>query len=180
MDQRRLAALVRWDNIGLGQFELHVPMFDRPVDFVLFPADGAESVVTEGMARTVEDVLRLEPAALATIESLLWEECLFSFQVADYGVDIEPGETSLQAHLREFGVACPQDAWRKARLNEIQISDGHAARFAQIKFDTVANNLIGIIVKDGRIVDYDDDGTYLGWFEGDERRAHKRRQNILK
>jgi hypothetical protein len=178
MQLQRLAELTRWD--GLGHLDLVVPMFGESVEFVLFPASGAADVATEGMAHTIADVLALKKSDLATIEALLWEECLFSFQVADYGVDARPGESSLDAHLREFAVAGSADALGKARLLEIHIDGGYAARFARLQYQTVTENLVSVIVKDGRIVDYDDDGTYLGWFEKDDRHAHRRRLDVVK
>lgn len=174
------AERIEWaDYDGLGRLTLPVPMLGERHEFVLFPADGAESQATGRMALTVADVLALGAADLAMIEALLWEECRFSFQVADYGVDALPGESSLDAHLREFGVAGSADALAKARLREIHIDDGFAARFARLQYHTVAENLVSVIVKDGRVVDYDEDGTYLRWFEQDERYAHKRRQKVL-
>jgi len=179
VELQRLTGLARWDDNGLGQFEWFVPMLGERCEFMLFPADGAPPQATERMARTVADVLALGAADLAAIEALLWEECCFSFQVADYGVDALPGESPLDAHLREFGVAGRADALAKARLCEIHVDDGFAARFARLQYQTVAENLVSVIVKDGRVVDYDDDGTYLRWFEQDERYAHKRRQKVL-
>lgn len=180
MDERRLADLVEWDSIGLGHFHAELPLTGERTEFVLFPADGAGPQATDRMAETVADVLKLGAEDRATIESMLWDECRFSFQVADYGVEVLAGETSLQAHLREFGIASPEDAWRKAKLDAIHINDGYASRFAELQFDTAAHNRISVIVKDGRIIDYDDDGTHLKWFEQDERHAHKKRLAVLK
>ena len=45
--------------------------------------------------------------------------------------------------------------------------------------DRQVDNLISIIVKNGKIIYYDDDGTYLGWFENDEQYAHNKRSKIL-
>lgn len=180
MDEQRLAELVEWDSIGLGHFRAEFPLVGKQAEFVLFPADGAGPQVTARMAQTVADVMNLGGGDRATIESMLWDECRFSFQVADYGVDVREGETSLQAHLREFGIASPADAWNKAKLGWVHISDGYASRFAELQFDTAAANLISVIVKDGRIIDYDDDGTYLKWFEQDEQHARKKREAVLK
>ncbi|UZW62945.1 hypothetical protein [Lysobacter enzymogenes] len=180
MQLQELAALAEWDDgDGLGRFERFVPMLGERVGFVLFPARGAAMAATEAMAHTVREVLALGPADLAAIQALLWEECDFSFRVADYGVDARPGESPLDAHLREFAVTGPADALARARLGEIHIDDGHSARFARLQYHTVAENLISVIVKDGRIVDYDDDGTHLPWFERDERYAHRRRRKVL-
>lgn len=179
MRLQELAALAEWEDDGLGRLYLSVPLFGEPVEFVLFPADGAADAATGRMARTVAEVLALGPADLERIQALLWEECDFSFRVADYGIDALPGESSLDAHLRAFGVAGPADALARARLREIHIDDGYGARFARLQYQTVAENLVSVIVKDGRVIDYDDDGTYLGWFEQDERHAQARRARTL-
>ncbi|MEL6638556.1 MAG: hypothetical protein AAFW73_22935 [Bacteroidota bacterium] len=39
--------------------------------------------------------------------------------------------------------------------------------------------MISIIIKNGKVIDYDEDGTYLGWFEADERHAHHGRLKTL-
>jgi hypothetical protein len=168
-----------WDSNGLGEFTPHVPLFADNIPVVLFPAAGAEPVLTEKMAATITDVLNLGPEHLPGVKDMLWDEANFSFQVADYGVEPEDGETSLEAHLREFGITDPEAAYAKSRINAIHINDEFAARFAEVKIATGAETLISIIIKDGRIIDWDDDGTYLRWFEEDEQAAEKKRAKVL-
>jgi len=179
MTKTELERLTEWGDNDLGTLRLQVPVLSAEATFVLFPVQHARPEVTDKMADTVNDVLRLKPDALDVIKAMLWEECRFAFHVADYGVEIEPGETSLQAHMREFGVSSDEDALRKARLHEIHITEDFPSRYAQIKYDTVANNLISVIIKNGRIIDWDDDGTHLGWFEKNEQHARDKRKKIL-
>lgn len=58
-------------------------------------------------------------------------------------------------------------------------NDELVGRYAEIKTETANDNYISIIVKDGNIIDYDDDGTYLGSFEKDEQYAHHLRLKVL-
>ncbi|SMQ74445.1 hypothetical protein SAMN06295905_2299 [Devosia lucknowensis] len=174
-----IAAKTHWDGYDMGHLTLHVDLFDAELPFTLFPADRAGPVVTEKMEATVRDVLALPRSHIERIASMLWDEANFAFQVADYGVEAEAGETPLEAHLRDFGIAGPDDALRKSVVRGVQVMDEFESRFAQIKIESAANNLIAIIVRNGRIIDWDDDGTYLGWFEEDEQTAAKRRAKIL-
>ena len=179
MTRSEIAGQTVWDDIGLGKLSLFVPLFGKELPFVLFPSDGSAPEVTEKMAATVGDVLALPPGEIERVQSLLWEECNFAFQVTWYGVDVLPGETPLQAHLREFGLPDAEAAFRKCELREIQIFDGFAARYAQVKVRTASESSISLIVRNGRIVDFDDDGTHLGAFDKDEQHAHKKRQKVL-
>jgi len=179
MNKSEITDQIEWDANDLGNLSLFVPLFGMEVPFVLFTQYGTTPELTDKMMATINDVLALEPGNLSRVKELLWEECNFSFQVADYGVEMEPGETSLQAHFREFGISNPDNAYEKSSIKEIHISDEFEERYAQIKVDTGANNYISIIVKNGRIIDFDDDGTHLGWFDRDEQHAHKKRQKVI-
>jgi hypothetical protein len=65
---------------------------------------------------------------------------------------------------------------------EIQIhcdSDNLAARYAEIKINSASENLVSIIVKNGEIIDFDDDGTYLAQFEDEPTFARVKRNRVL-
>ncbi|WP_420138366.1 hypothetical protein [Sphingomonas sp.] len=171
--------MVQWDANDLGEVTLHVPLFAEALPFVLFPADGAQPDVTEKMAATIGDILALSPEHLRQVKDMLWDEANFAFQVADYGVEPEEGETSLEAHLREFGITNPEEAYAKSRIKAIHVADGFSGRFAEVKVATGAENLISVIVRNGRIIDWDNDGTYLGWFDEDEQAAAKKRARVI-
>lgn len=179
MDVVEIADLTEWDANDLGNLNLAVPLFAESLPFVLFPAPGARPVVTEKMAATINDVLALPPNELQRVKEMLWDEANFAFQVADYGVEPEGDETPLEAHLREFAITTPDDAYEKSTVREVHIFDEFAGRFAEIKVYTGAENSISVIVKNGRIIDWDNDGTYLGWFDEDEQSAAKKRRDVL-
>ena len=180
MTPGEVAGQTRWDDTGLGHLALFVPLFGERLAFVLFPAPDAEAEVTGTMAATVGDVLQLGGADVQHLKDFLWEEANFAFQVADYGVEAQPGETGLQAHLRDFGILNADDALAKSRVREVHVTDGFSSCYAELKVNTGSDNYVSIVVKDGRIVDFDDDGTHLGWFDEDERHAHKKRQDVLR
>jgi len=163
----------------MGSVSLHMPLFDREVRFVLFPADRAPSEVTDRMTAIVTDVLALQPSDLARVKELLWEECMFSFHVTDYGIEAQPGETPLQAYLRTFALKGPEDAYAQAEIAQIHVVDEGAGRFAEIKVRTACETYISLIVRNGRIIDFDDDGAYLPAFDEDEQHAHRQRQKVL-
>jgi hypothetical protein len=171
----QIAVLTRWDDYDTGHLTVPVPLFGKPLPFVLFPADAGTAGVTDQMAATIADVLALTPAQLPLIEAMLWDEVQFTFAITDYGVEEQPGETTLQANLRDFEVTGAADALARAFVKKIYISVDFDSRFAIILVDTVTDNLINIIVKNGRIIDWGYDGVHLGWFEKDEQKCAKDR-----
>lgn len=179
MTKAELATITVWDENGLGNLSLFIPLFDESINVVLFPDLDQAREVTDKMAAIVNDVLQLKQDQLPRVKDLLWEECLFAFHVADYGVEPMEGESHVDAHLREFEISNAEDAFSKSTIKEIHISDEFKNRYAEIKVETGSNNYISLVVKNGRIIDFGDDGVHLGWFEEDESYLHKKRQKIL-
>ncbi|MDJ1482709.1 hypothetical protein QNI16_19570 [Cytophagaceae bacterium YF14B1] len=182
MNKEEILQQITWDSYGIGKITLFVPLFGQSLPFVFFVENADSPTLTDKMVACVEDILALKPEDILRVKELLWEECLFAFQVADYGVDILDGETVLQAHLREFEVANAEDAYQKSEVEEIHISHENEVfkgQYAEIKINTASDNYISVIVKNGQIIDFDDDGTYLGWFDQDEQDAHKKRKKTL-
>jgi hypothetical protein len=179
MTKSQLNALVRWTESGLGSLTLFVPLLSQEMDVVLFLEDDAALEVTDKTTEIINDVLALGPDDRGRVKELLWEECNFAFQVADYGVALAAGETSLEAHLREFKISGPDDAFDRSTFREIHIADEFVGRYAELKVDTGSENYISIIIKDGRIIDFADDGTHLGWCDDDEQKYQKARQRVL-
>jgi len=177
MTKAELAAITVWDDNGLGNLSLFIPLFDESINVVLFPDQNPE--VTDKMTAIVNDLFQLKQDQLGRVKELLWEECLFAFHVADYGVEPMEGESHVEAHLREFEIGNAEDAFSKSSIKEIHVADEFKNKYAEIKVETGSNNYISLIVKNGRIIDFGDDGVYLGWFEEDELYLHKKRQQTL-
>lgn len=171
-----------WDEYEMGKCPLFVNMFEQEISFVFFQDFKPNPSISDKMTASVNEILSLDKSELYTIKEMLYEECLFAFQVADYGCEPLAGETSLEAHLREFEIVTKEDAFAKSVVQEIHISqenDSFQGRYSEIKIDSASDNLISIIIKNGKIIDFDDDGTYLGSFEKDEQHAKKNRDNVL-
>ena len=182
MDKQTLHNKIIWDEYGVGSINIMVPLFGKELEFKLYTQEGETPEISEKMYCTVNDVQDLSPTLVETIKDLLWEEADFSFTVADYGCVPQSDETPKEAHFREFGLSNKDDCYAKCQVKGVQIayeSEQYNGRYAEIKIDTATDNLISIIVKNGKIIDYDDDGTYLGWFENDEQYAHNKRSKLL-
>ncbi|MFL5746788.1 MAG: hypothetical protein ACJ751_19075 [Niastella sp.] len=179
MTKAELAAITVWDENKLGNLSLFIPLFNDAIKIVLFPDLDQPVEVTDKMAAIVNDLLQLKQDQLGRVKDLLWEECLFAFHVADYGVEQMEGESHVEAHLREFEISNAEDAFSKSTIREIHVSDEFKNRYAEIKVETGSNNYISLIVKNGQIIDFGDDGVHLGWFEEDALYLHKKRQKIL-
>lgn len=183
MNKQELIAKINWDEYGIGHVKSHIPIFEKEIEFELFSKDDTNPSISDKMLSTVEDVFNLpDDDSIEKIKNLLWEEAHFSFTVADYGCEPKEGETSKEAHFREFELNNKQDVFEKSCIKAVQIqyeSDAFEGRYAEIKVESATDNLISIIVKNGKVIDYDDDGTYLGAFENDERHAHTNRKKIV-
>ncbi|PID35819.1 MAG: hypothetical protein CR993_08085 [Rhodobacterales bacterium] len=111
---------------------------------------------------------------------MAWEECCFAFTVSDFGIPPQDGETDLQANLRHFGVPDAESAFKKLKFKEIHFEENeYSSRFAILLVETVTGDMINVIVKNGEIIDFSEDGAYLSWFEEDAKYAHKQRQTTL-
>lgn len=182
MNKKEFSAKINWDEYGIGHVKAHVPIFEKELEFELFSDHAKKPDISTKMFATVEDVLNLPDGALEKIKDLLWEEAQFSFTVADYGCIPQEGETVKNAHFREFGLHTKQDTFEKSYIKAVQIqyeSDVLDARYAELKVESATDNLISIIVKNGTIIDFDDDGAYLGAFEKNNQYAHTQRKKVL-
>ena len=182
MSDGSFASQLTWDEYDRGSARFHVPLFGEELRFVYFPVDRGPPQITRKMEMVTRDVLELGEADLDRLKDLLWEEFVFSFVVTDYGVVQNPGESAFEAYQREFEVRNRDDAWMKSHLYDVDISaemEELESRYAVLCVDAATDNYLNVIVKDGRIVDLDDDGTVLSWFEADATAAQKKRQNIL-
>ena len=183
MTKEEILSKTDWDAYEMGNCPIFVEVFDQEIPFIFFQDHQEQPDITDKMVQCVNDVLTLNTSELITIQTLLWEECNFAFTVSDYGFEAKNGETHLQAHLNGFGISNKEDAYAKSGIKEVHIAqenDKLKGRYAEIKIDAASDNLISVIVKNGKIIDFDDDGTYLGWFEKDEQHAKKLRENTLK
>jgi len=182
MKREELLEKTTWDENEIGTCLLFVNWLEKEIPFKFFQDHQPQPNITEKMVETVNDILTLDKSNLETIAEMLWEECLFSFQISDYGVELQENESDLDANLREFGISNKQDAYSKSRIQEIHIdqeNDKLNGRYAEIRIDSVSDNLISVIVKSGKLIDFDYDGVYLGSFEEDEQAAKRGREKTL-
>jgi hypothetical protein len=183
MTKEEILDKTSWDYYNIGNCPLFVNLFGQEIPFIFFQEHEPKPSITDKMTECVNDVLSLAKSEIETIKEMLWEECNFAFEVADYGYRPKELENHLEAHLNGFGILNKEDSYLKSQIKEIHIAqenDNLHGRYAEIKIDSSSDNLISIIVKNGKIIDFDDDGTFLGWFENDEQHAKKAREKTLK
>lgn len=179
MNKQELESKIVWDEYSIGRLPIYLPFLEQEIVFELFTDNKS---ISERMVSTIQEVVNLPSSSVEKIKDLLWEEADFSFTVVDYGCEPQESETLKQAHFREFKLNSKEDTYTRASILSVQIeeeNEEYADNFAEIKIDTATDNLISIIVKNGKIIDYDDDGTFLGWYLEDERWAHHARQKLL-
>ncbi|WP_289039625.1 hypothetical protein [uncultured Zobellia sp.] len=88
----------------------------------------------------------------------------------------------MQAHLNGFGILNNEDAYSKSEIKEIHIqqeNDELSGRYAEIKINSASDNLISLIIKNGKIIDFAEDGAYLGAYDKDEHFPKETRAKIL-
>jgi hypothetical protein len=183
MTKKEILSKTTWDYYEIGTCPIYLPLFEKEIPIVFFQDHAPEPSITDKMLACVNDLIALERSEIETIKEMLWEECIFSFTVADYGFEPEDGETHLEAHLKGFEISNKEDAYAKSVVKQIQINqqnDKFMGRYAEIKINSASDNLISIIIKNGKIIDFDDDGTYVGFFEKDDQYAKKNRTATLK
>ena len=176
MTKEELLNKTNWDDHEMAVCPIFVNLFDRIVPFNILQEYKATPSITDKTTACVNDILLLDKSELETIKDMLWEECQFAFQVSDYGFEPEAGETHLEAHLKGFGISSREDAYSKCNIKGIHIyqdGDKFENRYSVISVDTASDNLIDVIVKNGKIIDFDYNGTSLGFFEEDEQHAKK-------
>lgn len=182
MTKEELLKNMTWGDYDIGRCSIYVPLFDKEMTFVFIQEHMPKPTITDKMTQSVNEILALKKSELPTIKEMLYEECLFAFQVSDYGCEAKEGETDLEAHLREFEISNKEDAYAKCHIEEIfvnQENDEFTGSYGQIVIDTASDNLIHIIVKNGKLIDWDDDGCYVGFFEKDEQYAKNARKKTL-
>jgi len=171
-----------WDEIDIGSCSVFISLFDKEIPFKFIQDHRPTPTITEKMSQILNEVLAIEKTELSRVKEILYEECLFAFQVSDYGCEAKEGETDLEAHLREFEISNSEDAYDKSCIKEIYIdqeNDKFIGNYAEISVDTASDNLINIIVKNGKIIDFHDNGGYVGFFEKDDQYAKKLRKKAL-
>lgn len=182
MNKQDIEKNIIWNEYGVGYVDVLLPIFGKEIQFELFSEDDKNPTISAKMFATIEDVLNLPIDSIERIKELLWEECNFSFAVSDYGCEVREGETIKDAHFREFEINDLQDSYDKSKVEGVQItyeSDELNGRYAVLLIEAVTDELLNVIIKNGKIIDYDHDGTYLGWFETDEQKRHKDRMKTL-
>ncbi|WP_291869391.1 hypothetical protein [Maribacter sp.] len=182
MTKKELLNNTNWDEYQMGTCLLFVNVLSKEVPFVFFQKHKPEPSISDKMVESVNDILAINPVEIETIKEVLYEECLFAFQVADYGCEAQEGETHLEAHLREFEIFNKEDAYLKSEIQAVHINqeyDELNGTYSEIKINSASDNLISVIVKNGKIIDYGDDGVTLSVFDTDEQIARKRRKEVL-
>lgn len=182
MTKKEILDKTTWDYYEMGTCHIYVPLFEKEIPFVFFQDHKPEPNITDKMIECVNDIISLERLEIETIKEMLMEECVFAFTLTDYGCVPNEGETDLEANFREFEIFNKENAYAKSEVTKIHIrqeSDELKGRYAEIKIDSASDNLLSIIIKNGKIIDFDYDGTHLGWFEKDEHHAKKQRLKVL-
>lgn len=71
--------------------------------------------------------------------------------------------------MREFEILNKEDAYKKSTIEEIHIQQNYDTldgNYSEIKIPSATNELISVIVKNGKIIDFD--GCNLSVFDNDE------------
>jgi len=183
MTKEEILKNTTWDDYEMGNCPLFVNLFEKKLPFVFIQEHKPKPSITNKMTECVNQILLLNKSEIEIIKEMLWEECNFAFTVGDYGCEPKNGETHLEANLKCFEISNMEDAYSKSEIEEIYISqenDKLNGHYSQIMINSASDNLISIIVKNGKIIDFvDDGGCNMSVFDNDEEYAKKWRQKTL-
>lgn len=156
-----------WDRDGIGTVDVHSPMFGRTVTVRLFThhAD-PDRQINDAMKAGLADFLALDASHTERLAELLFADCKDTFEKVSFGVDALEGETEAEANHRDFAILTPADALAKFELQYVHV-DGEKFpnRYFSIVFEAPWGDLEHIIVRNGRLLTFYEDGVYFGQFE---------------
>jgi hypothetical protein len=107
----------------------------------------------------------------------------FLFTVVEFGVEQRPGETSVEAHRRDFEVETPATTLARTVPRGIHVfeeDDDLTHRLAAIKVEDPGSEVLMVIVRDGRIYDVVEDGALLSSYDVDPVVPSDQRKALLK
>lgn len=161
-----------WSTNYIGEFIVFSDFFKRDVKIVIITDDNLERSLTDAMVLSVNDFVNLNDESKPLMSDLLYKHCLECCEEASYGFEVREGENETQANLREFGVSDKNDAFNKANLESISITDDEIAkrtnRYVKIGFYPEWEEEHGcvLVLKNGILLDYcGGHDTYLNDFE---------------
>jgi hypothetical protein len=156
MTQAGILQRCHWDEQDWATITVDSVLFGQPVTVCFMPAYNAGRVITAEMVAVLHDFLALTPAELPAIKQLLWDDCLRDFAKTDYGVDVEPGETDVQANQREFGIHHAEDAYAQCQVKQFSIPQPGprtSYRLGTIDFEAEwAERDCRVLLQDGRLI----------------------------
>ncbi len=151
----------------LGTFPLPVPLFGREVELQLLVEDDRQ--ISDRTAAIVNEIQKLNGADLNAIKDYLWESCQSCCEDISYGVDIREGQSETEANHEAFQVFNREDAYNKSNLLYVMIHEGdqsYPSNYARLHFDNEwEGHMCVMVVKDGKVVGYGEDGLFIGQFE---------------
>ncbi|MEO1623515.1 MAG: hypothetical protein AAFV25_00055 [Bacteroidota bacterium] len=160
-----------------GKLIVHSLFFQAEVRIDLLTSEynlkNTHQIISEKFVQCINDFLQLPGEGRPLMQQLLYKHCLACCESTSYGVDILEGETETEANLREFGVAAPEDALKKANLDHVVVEEN---KFLKNRFVTLVfypqweqEHGCELILKNGRLLDFSGEGgTYLAQFDTDE------------
>jgi hypothetical protein len=150
-----------------GTSRMALPAFQTEVCIRLF-VDGNKEI-SGRTERIFNDLYSLGNNELQMIKGFLYENYISCCDSINYGFPRRAGESEAEANRREFGVGDREGAYRQSRLKYILIDEDEEelkGHYAQLMFDAEwHSSLCAVVMRDGKIVGYGEDGLYLGRFD---------------
>jgi len=157
-----------WSEGGrIATVQVYSPMFERVVTVTLFAEErGPLGEINETMKEALADFLALDASHVPRLAELLFADCKDKFESVSFGFDLLEGETDTEANHREFGVFTPADALAKSELKYVHVEgEKFPNRYFSIVFEAPWGDLEHIVVRNGRLLTFYEDGVYFGQFE---------------
>lgn len=169
MDKSEILGSISWKEgeEWFGAANVVVPVLGGEIEIHFLVEN--ERAISDRSVKIVNDLLQLDASHVAKIKHFLWENCKLCCEVASYGFEVNEGEDETEVNHRGFGVFNGEDAYRKSSLRYVSIheeDEEFKGNYGQITFDNEwEGHLCVVVMKDGEIVGWGEDGLHVGEFE---------------
>lgn len=151
MTKKEISINTTWDEFEMGTCRLFVAIFDQYIPLVFFQDHKPKPSISNKMMKSINDILLLDENEVERLRVMLHEAYCSTFDTGDKGSESK------------------EEVYAQSKIKEIHIdqeNDRFTCIYSEMIIASVANSLVNIIIKDGRVFCLND-GTYFDLLEED-------------
>lgn len=161
---------LRWKEEGITEGRITVPVLSENILLEIFTRKEKEDFFSE-VRKNIEGILSFGELELGKIKQLLYESCVFSCEVTDFGFPEIPNMSPRDSNLKGFGIENKEDAFRLSRIDRIQIDLDDEEELKNRYYSIIyavpweGEHDCYIIVKNDEVIAYYDGYPAYSWYE---------------